>query len=289
MPRHFRIPVNGKLYRMTIDDHHTSPDEFVFEEIPEIHGGTLAIDAYHRTGEIDWNAVYDQGYYLAILKASEGETFLDPRFQQNVAEASNAGLLTQFYHFGRPDRIRRADDKRVTGSQILRDAREEAQLLLQAVTYDGFPVTDLVYFHDGTIHSPVRCHGWLDLEKTVGNLNEEQGDLWLERFCNRCEDHGLWLGFYGSERWFQKEVTPHGWEAFASKFRNMPWGVRPLWVARYGRNDGQVPDIRKYSPDEKVPPGWTWSVWQYTSQGDIEGVPRRCDLNIAKIDWRRHC
>lgn len=52
----------------------------------------------------------------------------------------------------------------------------------------------------------------------------------------------------------------------------------PLWVARYGPNNGQK--------NENYPPNigqWQeWTIWQYASQGKIDGVDGYVDLDIAK-------
>jgi GH25 family lysozyme M1 (1,4-beta-N-acetylmuramidase) len=44
----------------------------------------------------------------------------------------------------------------------------------------------------------------------------------------------------------------------------------PLWLASY--NDG-------IEPERKVDLWESWSAWQYTGSGDIDGVKGRCDLN----------
>lgn len=52
----------------------------------------------------------------------------------------------------------------------------------------------------------------------------------------------------------------------------------PLWIARYGLNNGQInygyaPNIGKWDK---------FIIWQYTSKGKIEGVTGNADLNIAE-------
>ena len=57
------------------------------------------VDASHHQGRIDWRRVADAGYEFAYLKASEGSTFTDPRFAENVAGARDAGLRVSGYHY----------------------------------------------------------------------------------------------------------------------------------------------------------------------------------------------
>ena len=57
------------------------------------------IDVSHHQGVIDWPAVARDDVAFAYLKASEGGDFRDTRFEQNIAEADDAGLPVGVYHF----------------------------------------------------------------------------------------------------------------------------------------------------------------------------------------------
>ncbi len=57
------------------------------------------IDASHHQGDIDWVRVAGDRVGFAYLKASEGSTFTDPRFVENVAGARRAGLRVGGYHY----------------------------------------------------------------------------------------------------------------------------------------------------------------------------------------------
>ena len=57
----------------------------------------------HNLGPIDWPAVAANGYKFAYIKATEGETYLNPYFAGDYAAAKAAGLLVGAYHFARPD------------------------------------------------------------------------------------------------------------------------------------------------------------------------------------------
>lgn len=57
------------------------------------------IDVSHHNGAIDWPAVAGAGIVLAFIKATQGETFIDPAFEQNRGAAVRAGILVVPYHF----------------------------------------------------------------------------------------------------------------------------------------------------------------------------------------------
>lgn len=62
------------------------------------------IDVSNLQGAIDWDRVARVGgIKFAFVKATEGRTFNDSRFRENVAAARKAGVKVGAYHFARPD------------------------------------------------------------------------------------------------------------------------------------------------------------------------------------------
>jgi lysozyme len=57
------------------------------------------VDVSHHQGAIDWENLKAGGADFAYIKASEGETFNDPRFSRNWFGAEQAGVLRGAYHF----------------------------------------------------------------------------------------------------------------------------------------------------------------------------------------------
>lgn len=61
------------------------------------------IDVSHWQNTIDWPKVAAAGKAFAIIKATEGTTYVDPTYLTNQAGAKAAGMWTGAYHFARPD------------------------------------------------------------------------------------------------------------------------------------------------------------------------------------------
>lgn len=61
------------------------------------------IDVSHDQGTVDWPAVVQAGYVFTFIKATEGETYVDPEFERNWTGAKAAGLLRGAYHFFRAE------------------------------------------------------------------------------------------------------------------------------------------------------------------------------------------
>lgn len=60
------------------------------------------IDVSHYQKRIDWVKVQNSGASFAIIKATEGNNFIDPRFDYNWTRARRMGIVRGAYHFFRP-------------------------------------------------------------------------------------------------------------------------------------------------------------------------------------------
>lgn len=54
------------------------------------------IDISHHQGKMDWSKIKTD---FVIIKATQGVSFLDPRFKENQAGVRKAGILLGYYHF----------------------------------------------------------------------------------------------------------------------------------------------------------------------------------------------
>jgi lysozyme len=61
----------------------------------------VGVDVSNHQGDIDWPALAGSGVRFAFIKATEGGTFRDKRFQVNWEGAKRAGLARGAYHFFR--------------------------------------------------------------------------------------------------------------------------------------------------------------------------------------------
>ncbi|MCA1404689.1 glycoside hydrolase family 25 protein [Ensifer sp. IC3342] len=103
---------------------------------------TLVIDLSHHNPEPDWEALKAGGIVGVIMKASEGETYVDPTYHPRKHNALAAGLATASYHFFHGNSAAEmahyllvADP--VRGERVVIDHEAEATLdqLVQAVRY----------------------------------------------------------------------------------------------------------------------------------------------------------
>ncbi|MEM7103626.1 MAG: GH25 family lysozyme [Bacteroidota bacterium] len=75
------------------------PEPIEKEELPAEVSRAIGIDISHNNGQIEWDKLKSAGIDFVFIKATQGETFVDPMFSQNGAQATNAGLPWGAYHF----------------------------------------------------------------------------------------------------------------------------------------------------------------------------------------------
>ena len=67
---------------------------------PSLQAGEhYGVDVSHHQGPVDWSRVADDEITFAYVKATEGETLVDPRFTANWTGSAEAGLSHGAYHF----------------------------------------------------------------------------------------------------------------------------------------------------------------------------------------------
>jgi lysozyme len=166
-----------------------------------VHG----IDISKHQGIIDWKRVSkmrknDIRVSFAFIKATEGITRQDDKFETNWKQAGQNGILRGAYHFYYPSR----------------DANKQADNFLKAVTLtkgDLPPVVDIEYSNG----KPAKkiC---ADLKVFIGRL-EKQYDVKPIIYTNinfyntylagSFDDYPLWIaGYFDHDRFYNEFTTP---------------------------------------------------------------------------------
>ena len=63
----------------------------------------IGVDVSNNQGAINWTALANDGVRFAWIKATEGATWTDPLFAENMRRAQEAGIRVGAYHYARPD------------------------------------------------------------------------------------------------------------------------------------------------------------------------------------------
>lgn len=103
---------------------------------------------------------------------------------------------------------------------------------------------------------------WYDLEdKSQLILGTTGIGLIATAFLTYCVNKGYNVGIYCNKNWYDNYI---------------PWDIKNIcrfWVARYGKNTGQLDEYYK-------PNGKGVVMWQYTSKGKVDGIEGNVDLNV---------
>ncbi|MCD4685189.1 MAG: hypothetical protein K8S97_04560 [Anaerolineae bacterium] len=96
---------------------------------------TPGIDVSRWQGEINWGAVAAQGYRFAVIRATVGNYYTDPRFYENWKGAQAAGLLVSAYHVTKPKQSAQSQIDRLF--DVLAGRTSDLPLVLDVELADG--------------------------------------------------------------------------------------------------------------------------------------------------------
>jgi lysozyme len=153
----------------------------------------MGVDVSHYQGDIDWGQVKDSGISFAFLKATEGTTFIDDTFVQNLQNARAVGIKVGAYHF-----------MRATSAT---EARKEADYFISLINDNGgFGVLDL---------PPV-----LDVEIATADTKQQITTIvraWIRRVNNITG----------------RQPIIYTYPYFADQYLDVSLSDIPLWLANY--------------------------------------------------------
>ena len=195
---------------------------------PSAHAGwqVPGIDVSKYQGEIRWRAVAASNVRFAVIRATLGNDYRDPRYARNVALATAHGLAVGAYHFAEPSWGRR-------------DAVREADHFLAVARVDR---DDLL---------PV-----LDIESS-GGLSPTQLRIWAVAWLNRVHrgtgvrpmiysGNHFWRGPMANTAWFGRRshaLWVAHWDVGSPSVPGQRWAGRGYTMWQWSAT-GRVPGIR---------------------------------------------
>jgi GH25 family lysozyme M1 (1,4-beta-N-acetylmuramidase) len=167
------------------------------------------IDVSHWQGSINWSSVRSGGIIWAYMKATEGTSYTDPRFDRNYRASYRAGLIRGAYHFALPNRSSGAAQARF----FVRNGGSwsgDGQTLPPALDIEYNP-----YGRD--------CYG----------LSARHMRRWIRGFSNTVKNRsGRYPVIYTTLDWWTRCTRNNG------RFGN----TNPLWIARWSSSPGTLPN-----------------------------------------------
>lgn len=162
--------------------------------------GVMGIDVSKWNGNIDWEAVKNSGVAYVIIRcgyrgSSQGSLIEDPKFEQNIKGATNAGIKVGVYFF-----TQAIDES---------EAIYEASYVLEQV--ENYRITLPIF---------------LDVEASGGRgdkIDKATRTAVCKAFCKTIEDadKGYKAGIYANKTWLTQKIN-------ASELENYK-----IWLAQY--------------------------------------------------------
>lgn len=184
---------------------------------------SVGIDVARYQEDIDWQTVSKEKILFVYIKATEGKTYTDPKFHQNIKGAQKAGLKVGAYHFFR----------------MTSGAREQFNHFYSQVSeykLDLIPMIDVEVPHKEV--------------KSI-KLVQDSLDVFIKLVTQK---YGKKPMIYGTQRSYNTYCAK-------PKYNNLH-----LYIGRYGPN---APEIEGDG---------TYTIWQYSEHGKINGIPKAVDL-----------
>jgi len=200
------------------------------------------IDVSRWQREIDWGRVSAGGYRFAVLRATIGNYYTDPRFYVNWNDAREAGLLISAYHVVAPERP--ADSQMDRFFEALGQRRSDLPLVLDVelsrdVSSEG--ITSCVQECAEAVEDETGRRPVIYTARWFWDRHVEDRPEWL--------NYDLWVAHYGVE----EPTLPGSWETWTfwqHSDHGQVAGIGPATDLNWF--NGGADDLRTYADAEPI-------------------------------------
>jgi GH25 family lysozyme M1 (1,4-beta-N-acetylmuramidase) len=212
------------------------------------------IDISHWQGTISkttWGSIKDAGYDFVFMKATQGNSYNDPEFANNITRSTSKGLLAGPYHFCELD----------TGYGDPTDPVTEANHFLSII---------MPYYQTGSYLPPVA-----DVERFPTGLTTAQlqtlTSTWVQAFSDRIYDA---LGV--------RPIVYNSLSKANSYYTSSVAGSHELWLAWWKGTGTTSPPVASDTPKWGI-----WQFWQWSDGADsiaqanpVPGISGNVDRDV---------
>ena len=219
---------------------------------------------------VDWRRLREQEIRFAFIKATQGESGVDPRFADHWAGARQAGILRGAYHFMDPDM----------------DGRRQAENFLRTVAFEPGDLPPVLDIETVPVEKPKGKKGVKGAGTKAGKGKKGTKGADTDRINAQIVDcANAWLEVvrkktgrtplvYSRAHFLDTRLTVKGKApAWARKY--------PVWVAQFF----DLPVHEQTLPDQAK--GWQpFTFWQYSDCGTVDGVFDNLEMTVPapKVD-----
>lgn len=210
------------------------------------------VDVSEYQEDIDFEALKNAGIDFAIIRCgyrgwTTGVLVEDARFRENIEKAEAAGMPYGVYIFSQA----------VNPSE----AAEEASMIMELCK--GY-TPDLPYAID------IEACGTADDPGRQNLLTSQERTQIVNTFANVISTYGNEPMLYSNKRWLQDNMN-------LSQISCKIWYA--MWPGEDEEATGENPNNDALEPDPDKIPDMEVEIWQYSSQGQVDGIETLVDLN----------
>lgn len=212
----------------------------------------IHIKGIDTTNNLNYEQVKSAGYRFAIIKATEGTKLTMPGFQNRVAAARKANLITGVYHFARPDLD--YNGAQAEADYFLQIAGDYIKSGYLRPTLDMEDNSDIGLYPERIFNTPEGLAAWIT--------------TWMDTVQNQTisdrNPTGIKPMLYMTSGLFQYLNK----SSIVNKY--------DIWIA-------QLKSTEPVSTDSPNTEGWnSWAFWQYEQEVNLAG--NRADLDLFNGD-----
>lgn len=227
----------------------------------------LGVDVSHHNGNVNWQQANAGGVKFAFMKLTQGPSWYDGNAKnydiaKNIKDAISNGITLSYYHFAH------LGETSSPSADGVANANNFLTRLNNLIMNYSIPKPKMPIVLD------VEWDCFVDKSKKYKKTylwNNKDSDIntFISSFINTMKTNGY-------------DVIIYSAKSFIEEYKINQFGKYPLWLAHYFT-------LPKLSPETNEPPlpkEWTgWTAWQFSSQGIVDGVRGRVDLNAMKSDF----
>lgn len=203
------------------------------------------IDLSKHNGTVNWEKVKKSGVRFAILRAGYSHTLNDDDTPNTDIDITIDKTFNKNY-----------EEAKKHGIKVGVYLYSYATTVTHAIE-DAMALTDFI--KGKQFEYPI----FYDMEdKCQNKLSNEVRTNIAYAFMVQMRAAGYYSGVYASEYWFDKKLN-----------YEMLMENGAIWLAKWTSNDKADLNLCEYG------------LWQYTSNGKIDGITGRVDLNVSFIDY----
>jgi lysozyme len=206
------------------------------------------IDVSHHQENIDWQKVANNTTPIVkfvFIKATQGETYIDPMFSENWKSVSDTKIMKGAYHY-------------YTSNA---DPEKQAENFSNTLMLNKFDQGGDWYV--------------LDVEENQVKQPKSEFANGLELFIGKMKQLGFTTTpfIYTATKFWNENLGNDGMGLLSQC---------NLWCARYYKNTGKIPPEEK-DPGELPIGAENWRIWQFTdnNEGSISGVSTKLDIDLS--------